>query len=578
MKQCPQCQLKYPNESTHCFVDGVELAPLRDPRIGTTLSGRYLIEDVIGEGGMATVYRATKGLGGRPCAIKVMSLSYSDNDVIRERFRREAKAAQKLAHPNIIEIFDQGDTDDGTLYLVMELLEGEPLSDVVERGKVALERALPIWIQIARALARAHDFEVIHRDLKPENIFLARDADGSEVVKLLDFGIARSMHDKRLTGVGEVFGTPQYMAPERITSIEAGPGADLYAVGIIMFEMLTGRLPFDGDDVAAFFLKHLKEKPLAPRSVDSSIPEALDKLVLQLLEKDPKDRPVDAHRLHNDLVSIAGTIGIRIPKERGLTAGEPEGRAPASSLAPAGVDSWLRRTAVFEQMLRQVYKTAPPGEMLERLRQVKKYVAEISGLRKKGAHDERLLAAVDKRGRETRERFGHAMDALGVDTSRARDEVRAAQAEAEKFAPRVEAAQRAVMRSHENILLWEGRSGFSEPYADLAEAYRATARRVDAWLQERQRFTKYEEAVTAKEGEVADLDFQIQELRNSLASNEERVEAERNQCEARLSEVGGRAVELESELLELAAQFCAPLRSRPELKPLFQELEAGAAA
>ena len=101
MKQCPQCQLKYPNESTNCFVDGVELAPLLDPRIGTTLSGRYLIEDVIGEGGMATVYRAKKGLGGRHCAIKVMSMTYSDNDVIRERFKREAKAAQKLAHPNI---------------------------------------------------------------------------------------------------------------------------------------------------------------------------------------------------------------------------------------------------------------------------------------------------------------------------------------------------------------------------------------------------------------------------------------------------------------------------------------------
>ena len=578
MKQCPQCQLKYPNESTNCFVDGVELAPLRDPRIGTTLSGRYLIEDVIGEGGMATVYRATKGLGGRPCAIKVMSMSYSDNDVIRERFRREAKAAQKLAHPNIIEIFDQGDTDDGTLYLVMEFLQGEPLSDLVEGGKVGLERALPIWIQISRALARAHDFEVIHRDLKPENIFLARGAAGEEVVKLLDFGIARSMHDKRLTGAGEVFGTPQYMAPERITSIEAGPGADLYAVGIIMFEMMTGRLPFDGDDVAAFFLKHLKEKPLAPRSVDPSIPAALDTLVLQLLEKDPKDRPVDAHRLHSDLVRIAGTIGIRVPKQEGLTEVSSASRQPVSSLAPAGVDSWLRRTAVFEQMLERVYAKAPPGEMLERLRRVKRLVAEISELRKKGAHDEGLLAAVDKRGRETRERFGHAMHALGEDTSRARDEVKVAQAAADKFSPRVEAAQRVVLRCHGSVILWEGRSGFREPYADLAEAYRESARAVDRWVQERERHAKLEDLVEVKEGEVADLDFQIQELRKALAGNEERVQAERDQCEARLSELGGRAVALESELLELSAQFCAPLRSRPELKPLFQELEAGAAA
>ncbi|MEJ1960356.1 MAG: serine/threonine-protein kinase [Gammaproteobacteria bacterium] len=150
--------------------------------------------------------------------------------MIRERFRREAKAAQKLAHPNIIEIFDQGETPDGYVYLVMELLRGETLADVLEHGKVPLERGLPIMIQIARALARAHDLEVIHRDLKPENIFLARLPNGADQVKLLDFGIARSMQDSRLTGAGEVFGTPQYMAPERITSIEAGPrGRSVFA-------------------------------------------------------------------------------------------------------------------------------------------------------------------------------------------------------------------------------------------------------------------------------------------------------------------------------------------------------------
>ena len=123
---------------------------------------------------MATVYRATHRLVNRPCAVKIMSHSYAGNEVIRERFRREAKAAQKLAHPNIIEIFDQGETTDGGLYLVMELLEGETLADLLDHGKVPIERALPILIQMARALARAHDLEVIHRDLKPENIYLAR--------------------------------------------------------------------------------------------------------------------------------------------------------------------------------------------------------------------------------------------------------------------------------------------------------------------------------------------------------------------------------------------------------------------
>src|SRR3954464_14973365 len=206
MKTCEQCHLRYPNESTFCFVDGKTLVPLKDPRVGTTLAGRYVIEDVLGEGGMATVYRARHKLVERPCAIKIMNPGLSRDPVVRERFRREAKAAQKLAHPNIIEIFDQGETEDGTAYLVMELLEGESLGTTLTRGRLPQVRALPIMVQVARALARAHDFEVIHRDLKPDNIFLSARSDGSDLVKLLDFGIARSLQDARLTGQGEVFG------------------------------------------------------------------------------------------------------------------------------------------------------------------------------------------------------------------------------------------------------------------------------------------------------------------------------------------------------------------------------------
>src|SRR5688572_11993264 len=134
MKACPQCNLKYPADSRTCFLDGAQLVEIKDPRIGTTIAGRYQIEDVLGEGGMATVYRATHRLVNRPCAVKVMSQTFAGNETIRERFRREAKAAQKLAHPNIIEIFDQGDLNDGALYLVMELLEGQTLADILDHG------------------------------------------------------------------------------------------------------------------------------------------------------------------------------------------------------------------------------------------------------------------------------------------------------------------------------------------------------------------------------------------------------------------------------------------------------------
>jgi serine/threonine protein kinase len=155
MKACERCKLKFPDDTAACFLCGSPCSPVTDPRIGSTINGRYQLEAAIGEGGMATVYAARHRLVDRPCAVKVMNAALAKNEVIRERFRREAKAAQKLAHPNIIEIFDQGELEDGSLFLVMELLEGQTLADVVLRDKLSIERSLPIAIQIARARARS---------------------------------------------------------------------------------------------------------------------------------------------------------------------------------------------------------------------------------------------------------------------------------------------------------------------------------------------------------------------------------------------------------------------------------------
>ena len=569
--------MRYPNEATFCFVEGAELVELPDPRIGTLLAGRYVIEEVIGEGGMATVYRARHKLVDRPVAVKIMNPMLASDPIVRERFRREARSAQSLAHPNIIEIFDQGDTEDGTCYIVMELLRGESLAAVINRGRLDVDRAIHVMIQISRAIARAHDLEIIHRDLKPENIFLCRRDDGSDLVKLLDFGIAKSRHDSRLTGQGELFGTPQYMAPERILGNDTGGSSDLYALGVVFFEMLSGELPFNAPDVATFFVKHMNEKARPVSSLNPKVPSALDSLLDKLLEKDPKDRPVDAHRVHQDLLEIVRERDGAAPPNADE---EPLSVAAPITLAAGAADQWARRIFVLEQMLSRAFgaKQRAPGELTELLDQVNAAVRKVVTLRSESMEAQRELEAIDLRGREKRAQLGFAVDQLGVDGSKSKEELRAARDSQKRAEDDCKAARERFELTHKEIVIWEGRSGFLEPWSDLAAAYRASADAVDEWNAYRGEEKRSIEAAEIAERGANDLDFQIRELRAALTKHEELLDAERSKCRERIESNGREADALETQLLELTTQFCQPLRERPELAPLFKELEEEAAA
>jgi serine/threonine-protein kinase len=294
------------------------------------------------------------------------------------------------------------------------------------------------------------------------------------------------------------------------------------------------------------------------------------------MAKDPGGRPVDAHRMHNDLLAICNELDVPVPPD--AEAEEPSSRRTLSPLPPSAMDRWQKRMTVFEEMLSRAFEGKPPADLANMLEQVKKLVRQVAELRAESVTAQRELEALESRGREGRQRIGFAVDALGIDASKGRDEARDAHTEVAPFSKATGEAKALVLEAHREILMWEGRSAFDEPYEALQEAYEAAARAVKTWLEVRREEQKASAVADARDREVADLEFQIHELHAALANLEHTVEDAKQRSQTRIAELDQKTEAIQIELLALAARFCAPLRRRPELGPLFQELEADAAA
>lgn len=277
--------------------------------VGTVLDDTYRLDQLIGEGGMGAVFRGRHVIMKRDFAIKVLHPDFNRDPELVRRFDREAQSAARLNHPNCIHVSAYGTTEDGMRYLVMQLLEGVELADLLT-APLDVRRVVDWSIQILRGLEHAHDKGVIHRDLKPQNVFLTRDHDGAQVLKLVDFGIAKIVGGEGasdpLTRAGMVFGTPQYMSPEQALGQEIDARADLYAVGILMFQMLTARLPFNHEDAIALIRMQVSAQP---PPLPDSVPQDLAAIVFRLLAKQPEQRFPDARTVRLALERYAATLG-----------------------------------------------------------------------------------------------------------------------------------------------------------------------------------------------------------------------------------------------------------------------------
>jgi len=315
VKICPVCATEYRDDVRFCPNDGQTLrssGPTHD-LVGQVLADRYHIMKKLGEGGMGQVYLAEHVKMGRRSAIKVMNPSMVHDPEAVARFNREAANASRISDSHVCAIYDFGETADGLIYLAMEFVEGEPLTELLTReGALPVARAADIGIQVAAALQAAHDLGIVHRDLKPDNIMLTRSRDGADAVKVVDFGLAKAVGGEeggqKVTRTGLVIGTPEFMSPEQLSGDKLDGRSDVYSLGLVLFNMLTGTLPFPADSVQEAMIKRLTDEPAELIEVrpDLHFPPGLQQTLDTALARSPVDRYQSAAKLAHDLAAVTG--------------------------------------------------------------------------------------------------------------------------------------------------------------------------------------------------------------------------------------------------------------------------------
>lgn len=568
INQCPRCRTRFRGEIKVCPVDGENLVRLQDPLLGRTIAGRYLIEDKIGGGGMGVVYRASHQVIGRDVAIKFLHERYMRDSTSRKRFLGEARAANQINHENIIDITDFGETEDGLVYLVMEYLHGRGLDQEIAQQPLVAARALRIAIQVASGLARAHELDVIHRDVKPGNVFLVRRRGEGDLVKLLDFGVARFERELRITDKGTLLGTAEYIAPEQLRNGEISPQTDLYALGCVLFEMLVGSPPFGGN-MTEVLVKQMRDAPPAPSSRGAAVPKGVDALVLKMLSKDPAQRHRDAYHLVEDLRAQLDAMqpSASEPSSQTEIPAGPPSRPAASNLGkltmyvPAERDDWAKRVENYRKQLLELHPDGLlPTAIRDAMTAMEKIVAEAARLRGALVDSAQKQAASHEELRATRLRIGRALDELASDESKL---ARSYEAEKQAVAT-AKAAERDVMNallarpSIGHIALKRG-AVLSDEDALLLQGLSMILDKIRTTYVHAQ---KLEREHTAKRASLDDVRFQIEQLKARLSGLNASSSLDQSEVQERVQTAEIKLRDEMERLVGHAEQVALYLRSR----------------
>jgi serine/threonine-protein kinase len=547
---------------------------MKDRLLGRVIADRYRLEARLGVGGMGAVYRARHLLIDRVVAIKILQPERRGEEHFRAWFLREARAVNRINHANIVDITDFGETEDGLAYLVMELLVGESLSIHIARGPMDLGISVDVLEQVTAALARAHDLGVIHRDIKPDNIYLISKSGRRNFVKLLDFGLARLARDGRLAAKGAVFGTPEYMSPEQARGEDAVPVSDLYSLGIIFFEMATGRLPFMAKDRDGYIESHKHMEPPSPDEFKRDLDANAVRIINTLVTKDPAKRFRDAHHLLEEFkklqrrIAPVATWEVR-PHEPGAT---PTPKPAGAGASLNDLATWALKATIFGRMVATAYPGGGgPPRVMEAIENIWRMAAATTRLDGELQAEAKRNENLERRGRDFAAQVGRRIEDLSREHSRLKREIAAANVDLGRLREDYQAANQELVDARDIIAAID--KGRDEMTDNLRKAYEMAGAAAARRQGRAEAVAKVEAKIKKWQDDCGRIEAQLGEYRQQLDRHSLSIEDDLDAGRQRLASNVQQRHKFVEALADSTVFLADHFRGKSECAPLFEELD-----